>query len=305
MSGPSSPDRDRRFRSITASRMSLRRDVPGGVAELTFYPIVFESPSEDLGGWREIIGRAAVESAVAGADIRALFDHNSSQLLGRTSSGTLSLTLDDTGVLWRCNLPDTTIGRDVATLWERRDIQGGSFLFTGGTWAREGSFEGVPLYRLTRIDAIWEAGPVTYPAYQATELSRSARELAPQGQPSGEARPACFGQARALGDLDLKSFLTRLENALAAYLEQAPWGLDYWAFYTVAVYDDFVIVFDWRNGRYLRLPYTVAGVEVSVGQAVEVVANWVPVTSGAAEERKRRALRRLQHDGFGVTVAAK
>ena len=53
------------------------------------YAAVFESYSEDMGGFREKISRYAIDnSQLAGADIRVLADHDTSRVLGRTRAGT-------------------------------------------------------------------------------------------------------------------------------------------------------------------------------------------------------------------------
>ena len=56
--------------------------------------------------------------------MRALFNHERGALLGRTCSGTLRLSEDGTGLRYEIDLPDTTVGRDVAALLERGDLTG-------------------------------------------------------------------------------------------------------------------------------------------------------------------------------------
>ena len=53
------------------------------------YAIVFNSMSLDLGGFREIIMPSAVDRTLSEAmDVRALVDHDSSKVIGRTRAGT-------------------------------------------------------------------------------------------------------------------------------------------------------------------------------------------------------------------------
>jgi len=58
---------------------------------LTGHAIVFNSLSVDLGGFRELINHTAVDRTLTeGADVRALIDHETSKVLGRTRAGTLT-----------------------------------------------------------------------------------------------------------------------------------------------------------------------------------------------------------------------
>ncbi|EMH2395630.1 HK97 family phage prohead protease [Proteus mirabilis] len=68
-------------------------------------------------------------SLQSGHDVRALYEHDHTNLLGRTTSGTLQLSEDTTGLRFELTPPDTQLGRDVLTLVERGDISGMSFGF--------------------------------------------------------------------------------------------------------------------------------------------------------------------------------
>jgi HK97 family phage prohead protease len=59
--------------------------------------------------------------------VRALYEHNYTQLLGRTKSGTLVLSEDDTGLRFELTPPNTQLGNDVLELVERGDISGMSW----------------------------------------------------------------------------------------------------------------------------------------------------------------------------------
>ncbi len=69
------------------------------------------------------------DSPASGSDVRALYEHNYTQLLGRTKSGTLVLSEDDTGLRFELTPPNTQLGNDVLELVERGDISGMSFGF--------------------------------------------------------------------------------------------------------------------------------------------------------------------------------
>ncbi|MBD2785680.1 HK97 family phage prohead protease [Xenorhabdus sp. DI] len=99
--------------------------------KLVGYAIRWNSRSHLL--WDEFIEQFAPNafsaSLTSGADVRALYEHDHMNLLGRTTSGTLQLSEDATGLRFELTPPDTQLGRDVLTLVERGDISGVSFGF--------------------------------------------------------------------------------------------------------------------------------------------------------------------------------
>ncbi|PHM51773.1 HK97 family phage prohead protease [Xenorhabdus sp. KK7.4] len=99
--------------------------------KLTGYVIKWNSRSQVL--WDEFVEQfspnAFSASLVASADVRALYEHDHMNLLGRTTSGTLQLSEDTTGLRFELTPPDTQLGRDVLALVERGDISGMSFGF--------------------------------------------------------------------------------------------------------------------------------------------------------------------------------
>src|SRR5262245_2558056 len=111
------------------------------------YAAVFESLSEDLGGFRERIRPDAfTRSLQEGADVRALVDHDPSRVLGRNKAGTLRLRTDTRGLLVEIDPPNTTAGRDIVESIRRGDVDGMSFAFRtpkgGDDWRME---DGVPV----------------------------------------------------------------------------------------------------------------------------------------------------------------
>lgn len=97
---------------------------------LVGYAAVFNSPTNICNAWIETIKPGAFRDSLAsGRDVLALYSHELERLLGRRSSGTLRLAEDDKGLRVEIDLPDTTDGRDVATLVERGDLKGMSFGF--------------------------------------------------------------------------------------------------------------------------------------------------------------------------------
>ena len=146
-----------------------------GVLRAGGYAARFGKLSQNLGGFVERIAPGTFTKTLQEADIRALFNHDSNMVLGRNRSGTLRMEEDSTGLAYEVDLPDTTLGRDVANLLERGDISGSSFGFRviSDDWSE--TEDGFPLRTLTQV-ALRDVGPVTFPAY--TDATSSLRSLA-------------------------------------------------------------------------------------------------------------------------------
>jgi len=143
----------------------------GRAARIAGMSIVYDSLSEDLGGFRERVAHGAARAALE-ADVRALLNHDPSLVLGRTAAGTLRLSEDARGLAFEFDVPDTSVGRDLVVSVERRDITGVSFAFRTlkDAWNRVG---GEWLRTLLDIE-IRDISPVTFPAYPAASLGMRA-----------------------------------------------------------------------------------------------------------------------------------
>ena len=148
------------------------------------YASVFNSMSEDLGGFREIILPGAF-SNVLDNDVRALYNHDSNYLLARTTSGTLELKEDEKGLYYRFEMPNTSYGNDMLELFKRGDLSQSSFGFTveKDSWRME---EGQHVRYIERVGSLFDVSPVVYPAYASA--SSGLRSAEPKGE--GEAEEA-------------------------------------------------------------------------------------------------------------------
>jgi len=78
------------------------QDSQGDEFAIEGYAARFNSESKDLGGFREIIAPSAFTRALAEKqDVFCLVNHSSDKILGRSSSGTLTLSQDDKGLKLR------------------------------------------------------------------------------------------------------------------------------------------------------------------------------------------------------------
>ena len=151
--------------------------------------IVFGSPSVDMGGWDEVIQRGATRKVLATKpDTRLLINHDGLPL-ARTKAGTLTLREEPQGLDWQADLPDIGLARDLAVLIERGDIDQMSFAFRvapgGATWTELA--EGRERRTVTEIAHLPEISIVTFPAYEATNVTTSTRAddgAAPQEAPT-------------------------------------------------------------------------------------------------------------------------
>ena len=95
---------------------------------LSGYAAVFNSDSEDLGGFIERISPGAFKG-VLNDNAFALFNHSMNHVLGRNGVN-LELTEDETGLHFKLEMPDTTQARDQMALVKRGIINKCSFAFT-------------------------------------------------------------------------------------------------------------------------------------------------------------------------------
>lgn len=139
------------------------------------YALKFNTDSRDLGGFIETISPSALDN-VDLSDVRCLVDHDSGKLLGRTSSGTLTLNVDETGLHFRCALPNTTLGNDTLEMIKRGDISQCSFGFTveNDSWSKT---DNLMKRSIDKIGKLLEISLVPVPAYVDTDVLVAQRSL--------------------------------------------------------------------------------------------------------------------------------
>lgn len=104
-----------------------------------------------------------------GDDAMALFNHDKNQVLGRRSSGTLSLYKTVEGLRYRIQASNSQTYQNVVEYLSRGDVSGSSFAFTipenGQQWRMDGDTE---VREITSVQ-LYDVGPVVGPAYAASE----------------------------------------------------------------------------------------------------------------------------------------
>lgn len=157
----------------------------GGEPHLVGHAAVFNSPTVIGGCFIEKLAPGCFANTIAQGDIRALANHNADLVLGRTASGTLTLSEDATGLYFDLIPPNTSAGRDTLESVRRGDLSGCSFSFqsTRELWDDSGD---LPTRIILECDLFEISAAVTWPAYTSTSVGvRSIktngpfREIAP------------------------------------------------------------------------------------------------------------------------------
>lgn len=226
------------IRSVPTDLKAITRDDGTGSKQIQGYAILFDSLSVDLGGFVEIIKPTAL-GGVDLSDVKLVYAHENNSILARASAGNLQTKVDDKGLFFIADLPDTTLANDVYANIQAGNLKGMSFTFNipdgGDTWTRQQ--DGSLLHTVNQIGTITELTVTAYPAYQKTsvELKRSAKNMkgnnmaednkpaVDQKEPTKEAPVTPDETVKPAKDVDIQAMnaqLTALTAKLAA-LEKA------------------------------------------------------------------------------------
>jgi HK97 family phage prohead protease len=162
-----------------------------GGRTVTGYAAKFNKWSEPICGWfTEQIRSGAFDGCDTG-DAIMCFNHNVDDILARTASGSLSLTVDEVGLRFSFEAPNTSTGTDMVELLRRGDIDNCSFRFVveADEWLYADEKNGLKYDQRTilKIAKLYDVALVVYPAYPDTEASvryledRKAEYLRSQG----------------------------------------------------------------------------------------------------------------------------
>ena len=139
------------------------------------YAALFNSSTVIMDYFEEEIMPGAFDGADM-SDVRALFNHDQNMLLARTASGTLRLSIDQKGLRYEFDIPDTTAGRDLRELLRRGDITQSSFGFTidQEDWEERAGMK--PKRKIMKVKRLFDVSPVTFPAYTDTTVALRSME---------------------------------------------------------------------------------------------------------------------------------
>ena len=132
--------------------------------------IPYNKRSENMGFFEYITDTAFNKTLADGADVRALINHNTDQLIGRVSNGSLKLESREDGLYAEVTLPDTQYARDAYELIKGGYNNGLSFGFS--IVNEDCSYEeGFECHYLREVRLYEISFCVSFPAYESTQAS--------------------------------------------------------------------------------------------------------------------------------------
>lgn len=160
-----------------APKIELRA-AEDGTSRISGYFAVYSRWSPVYGKFREQIAPGFFDPAIGRDDVRALFNHDESRLLGRNRAGTLRMQSDNNGLYGEISpVPNTPTGQEVSENLRLGNLTGASFAFTlppdGGDSWRKGA-DGVWERTLNQVGELFDVSVVTSPFYPQTDVGMRA-----------------------------------------------------------------------------------------------------------------------------------
>ncbi len=162
-------------RSIIADQIELR--TVNGKPTISGYASVYNSKSQDLGGYYEVVKPGAFDRTLndPNAEVIARIEHQGGlMIIGKRSNGSLKLESNQTGLKYFISPPDTTAARDLMELLRTGLIDKSSFAFTVNKNGEDWDYSTkVPTRYLTDVSLV-DVAPVSSPAYEKTSVQLRA-----------------------------------------------------------------------------------------------------------------------------------
>ena len=143
------------------------------------YALLFETSSDGL-NFEEVISREALEGVIARSDVFALLNHSKERgILARSINGAGSLTLevDEKGLLYRFDAPNTALGNELLENLRRGEINQSSFAFDVDSDKWERKSDGTWKRTINQIGHLYDVSPVYNAAYSKTSVYMRGKEV--------------------------------------------------------------------------------------------------------------------------------
>lgn len=154
------------FRTLPNSELNIR---DGTDMAVEGYALQFNKPSNPM-PFIEYIDPKALDDLDL-SKVLLLYSHNYENILARTDAESLNLKVDDVGLFFSAQLPDTQLGHDVYTNVANGNIRGCSFGFhvSDDSWSI--GDQGQTIHTILQIDELREITLTTVPAYDETSVT--------------------------------------------------------------------------------------------------------------------------------------
>lgn len=182
------------------------------------YALIFDSLSHDLGGFKERILPGALDGVLERSDILALLNHSKDRgILARSryGKGSLSLCIDEVGLRYQFDAPNTALGDELLEYLRRGDITSSSFAFTIDEDAWEKQSDGTYIRTIKSFKELYDISPVLEPAYAATTVCKRFNEIKEEEQRLAEEVKKLQEEERAK---ELEAYYANLKEENKVYL---------------------------------------------------------------------------------------
>jgi len=162
---------EKEIRTFNVENLELRQEGDDNV--VVGYGSVFNTLSNELGGFREIISEGAFDGRLED-DVRFLINHDGLPL-ARTTNGTLRLSTDERGLKYEAKVANTSLGRDLVELMRNGTINQSSFAFVveDDSWEVK---DGMNVRTINKVSRLYDVSAVTYPAYEEASVALRSME---------------------------------------------------------------------------------------------------------------------------------
>lgn len=166
-------NREMRQLRTVGTKFETRED--GENLSIEGYFAVFNSVYEIGPGMSESLAPGAFSKTLSG-DIRALINHDTTLVLGRTKANTLQLREDNHGLWGHIDInPNDSDAMNLYERVKRGDVDQCSFGFDILSQETDFRDDGSVHWTIKEVE-LYEVSPCTFPAYEETNISARAKE---------------------------------------------------------------------------------------------------------------------------------
>lgn len=168
---------DRKQRQVRSLPQNFKTRDADGKLYIEGYFAVFDSPYPLWDGAEEVVKPGAFEGVLT-QDVRALVNHDTTLVMGRTTAGTLQLKQDETGLWGQIEINrDDTDAMNLYARVQRGDVSQCSFGFDIERETFVDLGDGRCRWEIEKVNPLYEVSVCTFPAYEATSVSARKQQL--------------------------------------------------------------------------------------------------------------------------------